>query len=188
MLVKRRKKQQFNKEMAETDFFNFSKLCIFEKFKETLPEDAGEIIDIHEDLLFKWDTKECYLKVVNWRSATKIEKDAKFQILVPSSTQNFSVTKVTVSFGGSFAAISGPQGLSILELPTRWGSDGLYHDGKPRITCKVVTVHESATNQLNVLQVRWHPSSPSDSHLLVLYSDNSLRIYDEGNFKFFNIV
>lgn len=28
---------------------------------------------------------------------------------------------------------------------------------------------------LQVLQVRWHPASPTDSHLLVLLSDNSIR-------------
>jgi nuclear pore complex protein Nup88 len=34
-------------------------------------------------------------------------------------------------------------------------------------------------SHLEVLQVRWHPGSPSDSHLLVLLSDNSIRVYDE---------
>lgn len=29
--------------------------------------------------------------------------------------------------------------------------------------------------QLEVLQVRWHPASPKDSHLLVLLSNNSIR-------------
>lgn len=38
---------------------------------------------------------------------------------------------------------------------------------------------------LQVLQVRWHPASTTDSHLLALLSDNSIRVYDE--FKLFDI-
>lgn len=36
---------------------------------------------------------------------------------------------------------------------------------------------------MEVIQVRWHPNSPSDSHLVVLFSDNSLRTFDEINLK-----
>uniref|UniRef100_A0A1B0CE61 Putative nuclear pore complex nup88/rnup84 component n=1 Tax=Lutzomyia longipalpis TaxID=7200 RepID=A0A1B0CE61_LUTLO len=36
---------------------------------------------------------------------------------------------------------------------------------------------------LEVLQVRWHPESPTGSHLIVLLSDNSLRVYHEENLK-----
>uniref|UniRef100_A0A182JC17 Nucleoporin Nup88 n=1 Tax=Anopheles atroparvus TaxID=41427 RepID=A0A182JC17_ANOAO len=36
--------------------------------------------------------------------------------------------------------------------------------------------NEIATIEL--LQIRWHPASPTDSHLLVLLSDNSIRVYD----------
>jgi nuclear pore complex protein Nup88 len=104
--------------------------------------------------------------------------------LLPSSTQNFTVSKVVVSQGGSYAAICGSQGLSVIELPTRWGSDGLYHDGKSQITCKAVNIHEYTENQLEVVQIRWHPNSPSDSHLLVLYSDNTIKFYDECNLKY----
>lgn len=30
-------------------------------------------------------------------------------------------------------------------------------------------------NDLQVLQMKWHPASPTDSHLLVLLSDNTIR-------------
>uniref|UniRef100_A0A1B0DF47 Nucleoporin Nup88 n=1 Tax=Phlebotomus papatasi TaxID=29031 RepID=A0A1B0DF47_PHLPP len=36
---------------------------------------------------------------------------------------------------------------------------------------------------LEVLQVKWHPGSPTGSHLIVLLSDNSLRVYHEENLK-----
>lgn len=70
-----------------------------------------------------------------------------------------------------------------MEMPLRWGVDGVYKDGKPRITCQTFNLHEHSTNHLEVVQTRWHPNSPTDSHLLILLSDNSIRIYDESSLK-----
>lgn len=70
-----------------------------------------------------------------------------------------------------------------MELPLRWGADGVYKDGKSQITCRSFNLHEHASNHLSCVQTRWHPNSPTDSHLLVLLSDNSIRIYDDSNLK-----
>lgn len=80
-------------------------------------------------------------------------------------------------------SISGQQGVSIIEMPLRWGVEGVYQDGKPSITCQTFNIHEHSTNHLECLQTRWHPNSPRDSHLLILLSDNSIRMYDESNLK-----
>lgn len=96
---------------------------------------------------------------------------------------NFNVTKVSVSVGGTYVALSGPQGVSIVEMPLRWGADGVYQNGKSKITCQSYNLHEHSTNQLETYQTRWHPNSPTDSHLLVLLSDNSIRMYEESTLK-----
>jgi nuclear pore complex protein Nup88 len=70
-----------------------------------------------------------------------------------------------------------------MEMPMRWGVDGIYQDGKPRVSCQTFCIQEHTRNHLEVVQTRWHPNSPTDSHLLVLLSDNSLRLYDEANLK-----
>lgn len=70
-----------------------------------------------------------------------------------------------------------------MEMPLRWGADGVYQDGKSKITCQTLNLHEHSVNHLEVVQTRWHPNSPTDSHLLILLSDNSLRIYEEANLK-----
>ncbi|EAT41920.1 AAEL006488-PA, partial [Aedes aegypti] len=36
---------------------------------------------------------------------------------------------------------------------------------------------------LEVLQIRWHPASPTDSHILALLSDNSIRVYDVDSLR-----
>jgi hypothetical protein len=55
--------------MAETDVFQFSKLKLFEEVSKTLPDGANQILDIYEDLVFVWNSKNGNLKVTNWRSA-----------------------------------------------------------------------------------------------------------------------
>lgn len=103
--------------------------------------------------------------------------------MIPSSNVNFNVTKVSVSVGGTYVALSGPQGVSVMEMPLRWGADGVYQDGKPKISCQSYNLHEHSANQLETYQTRWHPNSPTDSHLLILLSDNSIRMYDESTLK-----
>lgn len=103
--------------------------------------------------------------------------------MIPSSAPNFTVTKISVSNGGTFFCISGPQGVSIMEMPPRWGVEGVYKDGKSNITCQTFNIYEHSTNHLECIQTRWHPNSPRDSHLLVLLSNNSIRMYDESNLK-----
>lgn len=55
--------------MIDTDFFKFSSLKAFEKINEKLPDDAREIVDVYEDLLFVWNHKNSNINVVNWRAA-----------------------------------------------------------------------------------------------------------------------
>lgn len=74
--------------MTEIDAFNFSKLKVFENVKDNLPDDAREIADVYEDLLFVWNFKNNNLQVVNWRSAqNKDGKEVKHQ--VSKSSINF---------------------------------------------------------------------------------------------------
>ncbi|XP_070498591.1 nuclear pore complex protein Nup88 [Chironomus tepperi] len=172
--------------MLDTDFLKFSSLKVFDSVNENLPDDAREITDVYEDLLYVWNFKNSNIKVVNWRAAQTSSnkgKEIKHQVLIPSSVPNFTVSKISVSFGGSSISISGKHGLSILELPHRFGSDGIYQDGKQQITCKTINIHEHSLSQVEVVQAKWHPNSPTDSHLLVLMSDNSLKVYDEGVLK-----
>lgn len=69
--------------MTDTDAFKFNNFKIFDSVKDNLPDDAREICDVFEDLLFVWNFKECNLLVVNWRAAqSKNSGDAKFQVRI----------------------------------------------------------------------------------------------------------
>ncbi|XP_026668157.1 nuclear pore complex protein Nup88-like [Ceratina calcarata] len=59
-----------------------------------------------------------------------------------------------------------------MELPKRWGKDGTFQGGKEEILC---IVHSET---VDIRKARWHPASTNDSHLLVLTSENTFRLYE----------
>uniref|UniRef100_A0A182FS76 Uncharacterized protein n=1 Tax=Anopheles albimanus TaxID=7167 RepID=A0A182FS76_ANOAL len=61
--------------------------------------------------------------------------------LIPSSPQNFTVDKILPSTDGTFLALAGPKGVSIIELPRRWGPNGQYQNGKECIICRTPARH-----------------------------------------------
>ncbi|XP_061398313.1 nuclear pore complex protein Nup88-like [Musca vetustissima] len=106
--------------------------------------------------------------------------------LVPSIPFSFEVERVVASIEGSLLALAGPKGICIMEMPRRWGANGQFMDGKSRITCRTSNLdgHFFANNpHLELRQLRWHPASPTDSHLLVLLSDNTIRVYDNASLR-----
>lgn len=64
-----------------------------------------------------------------------------FQTLLPSTPVDFVVEKITASHEGSYLALSGKRGVTVLELPRRWGANGQYKEGKERILCRYDYVH-----------------------------------------------
>lgn len=55
--------------MLDIDSLKFSSLKVFDSVKDNLPDDARDITDVYEDLLFVWNFKNSNIKVVNWRAA-----------------------------------------------------------------------------------------------------------------------
>lgn len=170
-----------------TDTFNFEKQQLFHHLRKTLPDNISHtqnLIECKDDMLFAWDSTNCNVLALNWRAAQlKTDGSIKYQTLVPTSPIDFAVEKITASHEGSSLALSGSRGVAIVELPNRWGPNGQYKEGKERLLCASSKLDERflCCNPLvNVLQVRWHPASPKDCHLLVLLSNNTIRVYDEA--------
>uniref|UniRef100_A0A675B3N7 Uncharacterized protein n=1 Tax=Anopheles darlingi TaxID=43151 RepID=A0A675B3N7_ANODA len=175
---------------SKTDSYGFNEMSIFHVARDCSPDDARHtqnLVESKDDMLFVWNAKNCCIMAINWRAAASKKKDTlKHQTLIPSSPQNFTVEKILPSTDGTFLALAGPKGVSIIELPRRWGPNGQYQNGKECIICRTYNLDEhlfteSAT--LELLQIRWHPASPTDSHLLVLLSDNSIRVYDVDSLR-----
>lgn len=100
-----------------------------------------------------------------------------FKVLLPAP-QNFLIDKLVASNEGFYLALSGSHGVCVVELPRRCGPNGMFLDGKKTIICRSYNLDERFfvhNNNVELLQIRWHAASPTDSHLLMLLSDNSIR-------------
>ncbi|XP_055543607.1 nuclear pore complex protein Nup88 [Wyeomyia smithii] len=175
---------------STTDSFGFNGLKIFEVARDCLPDERKKtqnLLETKDDMLFVWNSKNCSVLTLNWRAANvKRDEQTKYQTLIPSAPQNFTVEKILPSTEATFLALSGPRGLSILELPRRWGPNGQYQNGKECIICRSYNLDEHLFTEnanLEILQIRWHPASPTDSHILALLSDNSIRVYDVDSLR-----
>ncbi|XP_062122391.1 nuclear pore complex protein Nup88 [Drosophila sulfurigaster albostrigata] len=181
--------------MALTDVLELNKTELFTKIRNGLPivPQTQNLLDCKDDLLYAWDSNESSLLVTNWRVA-QLQPESKsagkqlvsYQTLIPSNTVGLYVDRVVVSNEGSLVALSGPQGVSILEVPRRSGPNGNFMDGKAKITCRTYSLDAllfQNNPQLEVRQVRWHPDSVSDSTLLVLFSNNTIRVYNHTKLR-----
>lgn len=86
-----------------------------------------------------------------------------------------------LSLSGRWLSLSGTRGITCVELPRRSGKQGRFAQGSEHVTCKSSGIAERffiCQSKLQVQEVQWHPGSAYDSHLVVLASDNYLRIYN----------
>ncbi|XP_018794479.1 PREDICTED: nuclear pore complex protein Nup88 isoform X2 [Bactrocera latifrons] len=175
---------------ARTDTLKLNQTAMFAKIRAGLPverQHTQNLLECKDDMLYAWDSEECCLLAVNWRLAALEGFEAvKYQNLIPSVPQSFQVERVVASLEGSLIALAGARGVTVLELPRRWGKDGLFMEGKEKITCRAFNLDSllfSNNPHLELRQLRWHPFSPTDSHLLVLLSDNTIRVYDNSTLR-----
>ncbi|MGH0134979.1 UNVERIFIED_CONTAM: hypothetical protein FKN15_012514 [Acipenser sinensis] len=72
------------------------------------------------------------------------------------------------------------KGVSVLELPQRWGKRSEFEGGRCTVNCKTIPVAErffTSSGSLTLRQAAWYPSETEELHLVLLTSDNSLRCY-----------
>lgn len=173
--------------MSSTDFLGLNQTALFAKIRNSLPverQHSQNLLECKDDLLYVWDSQESCLLVVNWRTAiAKGHENINYQTLIPSTHLTFDVERVISSNEGTLIALAGSRGICILELPRRWGATGQFMQGKLQMICRTSNLSPHLFNNnphLQLRQMRWHPASPTDSHLLVLLSDNTIRVYDNA--------
>ncbi|CAB3256824.1 unnamed protein product [Arctia plantaginis] len=89
----------------------------------------------------------------------------------------FTVERIMSSSCGSRICVWGSRGVTIAELPSRWGRAGFFDSGNKNALCKSYSLDERFHySPGEVRRVHWHPTSLS--HLLVLGSDNTIRLYN----------
>ncbi|XP_071447862.1 nuclear pore complex protein Nup88 [Hetaerina americana] len=161
---------------------NFSNVLRQSLESSTVTPKTKNIIDCNEDILYAWNQQDNCLIAKNLRSTDP--EEPSYQRLLLTDPPVFDVNRITVNATGSRVALAGPRGVTALQLPRRWGPGANFHGGKECISCRSHSLDERyflCSPHVLVQQVRWHPGSPTDSHLLVLTSENTFRLYVIGS-------
>ncbi|XP_076750215.1 nuclear pore complex protein Nup88 [Xylocopa sonorina] len=147
---------------------------MFRELKNSLPgniKDTRNILEIHDNVLYVWNAKDLCVMTLNV-AATHKAGDVAYQKLLPTDPPIFELKNLLINETSTHLALWGNLGLVVMELPKRWGKNGMFQGGKEEIFCIVY----SETVELR--RARWHPGSTNDSHLLVLTSENTFRLYE----------
>ncbi|KAK9521214.1 hypothetical protein VZT92_021038 [Zoarces viviparus] len=88
--------------------------------------------------------------------------------------------RVSVTPTQHHVALVGLRGVSVLELPQRWGKRSEFEGGRSEINCKTIPVAErffTSSPSVSLRQAAWYPSETDEPHLVLLTSDNTIRFY-----------
>ncbi|PIK56946.1 putative nuclear pore complex protein [Apostichopus japonicus] len=114
-------------------------------------------------------------------NVTPFKTSIQEQSLLCTDTPFFKVEHICFNSTGQQVLLWGRKGVSVLHLPRKQGKHGTFQGGKARINCRTVPIAErffSTNPSIHLLQVSWHPGSESASHVVLLTSDNTIRIFD----------
>ncbi|ERE69318.1 nuclear pore complex protein Nup88-like protein [Cricetulus griseus] len=92
----------------------------------------------------------------------------------------FEIHQVLLSPTQHHVALIGMKGLMALELPQRWGKESEFEGGKATVNCSTTPIAErffTSSTSLTLKHAAWYPSEMLDPHIVLLTSDNVIRIY-----------
>lgn len=132
--------------------------------------------------LFVWDDGERVFYTTNLRQLNSAESQnsGKFQTLLCINPPLFQVCQVLLSPTQHHVALIGQRGVSVLELPQRWGKKSQFEGGRDKINCRTIPVAErffTSSASVYLRQAAWYPCETGEPHLVLLTSDNTIRFY-----------
>ncbi|XP_058856940.1 nucleoporin 88-like [Acipenser ruthenus] len=131
--------------------------------------------------LFVWDGAESAFYTTNLRQLNSTDLvPEQYQTLLCINPPLFEVHQVLLSPTQYHVALLGQKGVSVLELPQRWGKRSEFEGGRCTVNCKTIPVAErffTSSGSLTLRQAAWYPSETEELHLVLLTSDNSLWCY-----------
>nr|XP_058902687.1 nuclear pore complex protein Nup88 isoform X3 [Kogia breviceps] len=133
--------------------------------------------------LFIWDGEGSSFLVVRLRDPSGAGEESplsQYQRLLCINPPLFEIYQVLLSPTQHHVALIGIKGLMILELPKRWGKNSEFEGGKSTVNCSTTPVAErffTSSTSLTLKHAAWYPSEMLDPHIVLLTSDNVIRIY-----------
>lgn len=131
---------------------------------------------------FVWDDADRLFYTTNLRQLNSEESrsSGNYQTLLCINPPLFEVCQVLLSPTQHHVALIGQRGVSVLELPQRWGKRSEFEGGRSEINCKTIPVAErffTSSPSVSLRQAAWYPSETDEPHLVLLTSDNTIRFY-----------
>ncbi|XP_030151404.1 LOW QUALITY PROTEIN: nuclear pore complex protein Nup88 [Lynx canadensis] len=133
--------------------------------------------------LFLWDADDSSFLVVRLRGLGGGGEEpslSQYQRLLCINPPLFEIYQVLLSSTQQHVALIGMKGLTVLELPKRWGKNSEFEGGKLTVNCSTTPVAErffTSSASLTLKHAAWYPSELLDPHVVLLTSDNVIRIY-----------
>uniref|UniRef100_A0A2K5J3J2 Nucleoporin Nup88 n=1 Tax=Colobus angolensis palliatus TaxID=336983 RepID=A0A2K5J3J2_COLAP len=133
--------------------------------------------------LFLWDAEDSSFLVVRLRGPGGGDEEpalSRYQRLLCINPPLFEIYQVLLSPTQHHVALIGIKGLMVLELPKRWGKNSEFEGGKSAVNCSTTPVAErffTSSTSLTLKHAAWYPSEILDPHIVLLTSDNVIRIY-----------
>lgn len=174
-------------------------------FKSSSPSDGQDSLDsslmtyslvsVYHDTVYLWHRSDRKLYNIDVKDCGRNDLPLDYKTLVLTSTPYSVVGSVRVSADGRRVLLYGSRCITVVELPGRWppvgapqgdrvahseGANG-HTSHTAAVTCVSHHVAERfllCTSHVTVVKADWHPDSPGDCHLVVLCSDNYIRVYD----------
>ncbi|KAF7477836.1 Hypothetical predicted protein [Marmota monax] len=133
--------------------------------------------------LFLWDGEGSSFLVVRLRGLVGGSEEpslSQYQRLLCINPPLFEIYQVLLSPTQHHVALIGIKGLMVLELPKRWGKNSEFEGGKATVNCSTTPIAErffTSSTSLTLKHAAWYPSEMLDPHIVLLTSDNLIRIY-----------
>lgn len=131
--------------------------------------------------LCMWDGERGGLHCVSLKGLTGEEPElCRYQTLQCINVPLFEVLHVLVSPLQHHVALIGIKGIMVLEVPKRWGKNSEFQGGEKTVNCRTIPVAErlfTSSTSLTLKHAAWYPCESLEPHLVLLTSDNSIRIY-----------
>ncbi|XP_044285737.1 nuclear pore complex protein Nup88 [Varanus komodoensis] len=131
--------------------------------------------------LFLWDGERAAFYVLGLRGlGDEPGSLGRYQTLLCINAPFFEVYQTVLSPTQQHVALIGTKGLMVLELPKRWGKNSEFEGGKPTVNCSTTPIAErffTSSTSLTLKHATWYPSETLEPHVVLLTSDNTIRIY-----------
>lgn len=152
-------------------------------------ETPRNILQFKNNLLFGWDGRHYTLQIL-YMNKCNIQ-ETTLQKVIPAKVPFFEINRIAVNNVMNKCAVFGPRGICILKIPllTTWSANGKYESEiTSTSSCDFLDeAYFGKYSSLTIQQIRWYPDRSEEKILVVLTTENALRLYSTDSMQLLKI-